>query len=174
MNLFAIIIYAIFLGPTLWKDLQTRAHPMLPIIINMVITLFTFQMNATAINQDIQTVFGESSNFFSNTIDSQKKPLFQIFTQLFNVLEFVVSMYMMYIIVLLVTRKQKGRKILIKILPILWVIDSISAILFYQNTNDIPNYSIFIPFVIITVGFILFITYIIYTRDFMKRIFTNV
>lgn len=174
MNFYAVIIFLLFFGPIFIKDLRSSILNKVPLILNFVFSLFVFQMISTDIYQDINWFFNNGFSFNQNIIvDTNNSCSIYLFIGIFNVLNFLLNNYILYILILLVVRKLKARVSLIKILPVIWVIFSASTILDYLNIDSDPNLNVFIPFVLITIGLTLFITYLIYSREFMKSIFIS-
>jgi hypothetical protein len=170
MNNYAALIFLFFFTFILIKDLQTEKTNRVALIFNFIFTLFFFQMNLTSISNNYSSLINGDLKVILSIFKYSEDKLYY-FASLFSFIDFAFDIYLNYILILLVLRKRKSRLKLIKILPIIWTIVSINSTLYYINKVDTPNYILFIPFVSLLCGLIVFGVYLLYSKSFMKRIF---
>jgi hypothetical protein len=172
MSYFFIALFILLFAPLVLKEYnKDKGENSLGKTFNLIISIFLLYLFASTTKNELYWAFDQSQNF-NEKIFIEMGILPPNLSGLSWMLHVTFSFILAALIILVVLRKEKYRKLFIKILPFYWILNSINFYKFIIEKNDeVSAFEYLIPTILILNGIFVMLIYVFYTRNFIKKLF---
>lgn len=172
MNYIIITLFILLLAPVIFKEYnKDKGENSTAKTFNLIISLFLLYLFASTTKNELTWAF-DQSQYSTERIFIEIGILPSYLSGLSWLLHVTFSFIMSGLIILVVLRSEKYRKLFINILPFYWILNSINFYKFIIGKNDeVSTFEYLIPAILILNGTFVFLIYVFYTRNFIKKLF---
>lgn len=171
MILYSIVIFILFVYPFAKNEYaKDKGIHIWAKIINLFLSFLLFLNYVGNVKRSIIKLFEDQSYFITEVYNQIGilTPAISVFSWMLYLL---MSLSIVIIFLQLPARKERLRKVLIKMLPFFWIIESIHEYKYWFMNNTGNDSEYIIPIIMFIVGVPVCILYLIYTRRFVKEFF---
>jgi hypothetical protein len=140
-------------------------------VFNLIVSLFLLYSFAGTTKLELTQVFTGSQKLTEKVF--VEVGILSPFISGFSWLLYVTLSFVLSVIIIQVAfRKEKSRKIFLRILPFYWILNSINVYKYIIPKNDVvSNSDYLIPGILILNSFFIILIYVFYSRSFVKKFF---
>ena len=170
MNYFSILIFVILVAPVALKEYQRdKGMNNWVKIINLFICFLLFGSFTNTVRNEVSILFSSTHEF---------KVMMQsnvgLLTPVLNGISWIIYLLLSFVLsinaVLLALRKEKSRVLFLRLIPILWIFESIHMYKYILNKLEIVRFGQ-LMYILFAIGIICLILFILYTSKPFKSFF---